>query len=127
MNALTFSTHRKKIAQPPGPRSRFYGEHLLALHRDARYFPEPEKFLPERWLGSERTFSQRLYYFPFGVGPRICIGEEYGWMNGMLIMATLARMWRLRLAPNQRIELLPRTGLGAKYGIKMMCEARASE
>ena len=52
------------------------------------------------------------------------IGEEYGWMNGILIMATIARHWRLRLAPGHRVELLPRSGLGSKYGMKMVCEAR---
>lgn len=92
--------------------------------RDARFFPGPSAFLPERWLGKTNSFTQRTTYFPFGLGPRVCIGEEYGWMNGILIMATIARRWRLRLVPGHRVELLPRSGLGSKYGMKMVCELR---
>jgi cytochrome P450 len=69
-------------------------------------------------------YGRRTVYFPFGLGPRVCVGEEYGWMNGMLVMATLGRRWRLRLVPGHPIELLPRTGLGSKYGMRMVCEPR---
>lgn len=95
--------------------------------RDARFFPEPERFLPERWMGNERKLAERFYYFPFGVGPRVCIGEEYAWMNGMLIMATLARRWHLQLVPGHRIELFARSGLGSRHGMKMSCEPRSRD
>ncbi len=92
--------------------------------RDARFFPDSACFVPERWLGNTNSFEQRLTYFPFGVGPRICIGEEYAWMNGMLIMATLAQRWRFRLVQGHSVRLMPRSGLGAKHGMRMVLQRR---
>ena len=83
----------------------------FVTHRDARFFPDPLTFSPERWLSpSERP---RLAYFPFGAGPRSCIGEGFAWMEGTLVLATLAARWRLRSAggavePSPRITLRPR-------------------
>ena len=63
-----------------------------ATHRDPAWFPEPERFLPERWEpASERP---RHAYFPFGGGPRSCAGEAFAWMEGTLLLAGLARRWR---------------------------------
>lgn len=92
--------------------------------RDARWFSDPNVFVPERWLDNPDLYARRTVYFPFGLGPRVCVGEEYGWMNGILIMATIARRWRLRLTVGQKVELLPRSGLGSRYGMRMVCERR---
>jgi cytochrome P450 len=83
----------------------------FVTHRDARFFPDPLTFSPGRWLSpSERP---RLAYFPFGAGPRSCIGEGFAWMEGTLVLATFAARWRLRSAgravePSPRITLRPR-------------------
>lgn len=83
----------------------------FVTHRDERFFSDPLAFSPERWLSpSERP---RLAYFPFGVGPRSCIGEGFAWMEGTLVLATLAGRWRLRsgssaVEPSPRITLRPR-------------------
>jgi cytochrome P450 len=66
------------------------------LHRDARYFERPLSFEPDRWLAPRDVNRPHLAYFPFGAGPRSCIGEAFGWMEGVLVLATIARQWRLR-------------------------------
>ena len=64
-----------------------------------------------------------LYYFRTAVLFETA-SEKYGWLNGILIMATIARRWRLRLTVGQKVELLPRSGLGSRYGMRMVCERR---
>jgi cytochrome P450 len=62
-------------------------------HRDARFFPEPGVFAPERWESSRPR--PRYAYFPFGGGSRVCIGEGFAWMEGIIALATIGRRWRL--------------------------------
>ena len=71
------------------------------VHRDARWWPEPEAFRPERWTPAMEAALPKLAYFPFGGGPRKCIGEAFAWMEGVLVLATLARRWRVRVAPGE--------------------------
>jgi cytochrome P450 len=92
--------------------------------RDARWFPDPERFDPERWTAEAREARPKFSYFPFGGGTRVCIGERFAWMEGVLILATLAQKWKLRLDPGQRVEPLPLITLRTKYGMKMVVEAR---
>ncbi len=94
-------------------------------HRDARYFPEPEKFLPERWTEEAREALPPFAYFPFGGGARRCIGEEFAWMEGILVVAAIARRWRLRLAPNQQVDIQPLLTLRPKGEIKMIAQERS--
>jgi cytochrome P450 len=95
------------------------------LHRDPRFWDAPEEFRPERWL--EASERERYAYFPFGAGPRICIGEQFAWMEGVLVLATIARRWRLELAPGQRIVLEPIITLRPKGGLRMKVRSRKSE
>jgi cytochrome P450 len=69
------------------------------IQRDARFYPEPERFNPDRWTPEFRASLPHFAYFPFGGGPRLCIGEPFAWMEGTLILAALAQKWRFRLAP----------------------------
>jgi cytochrome P450 len=74
------------------------------VQRDPRWWDAPQAFRPERWMAPEFEASlPRFAYFPFGGGPRKCIGEGFAWMEGVLSLATLARRWRLRLAPDARV------------------------
>ena len=66
------------------------------VHRDARFFDEPLRFDPTRWMPPRRGSRPKLAYFPFGAGPRSCIGEGFAWMEGMLSLAVLAQHWRVR-------------------------------
>lgn len=64
------------------------------VHRDPRWWDEPERFDPSRWIGAPPTVRPKFAYFPFGAGTRICVGEQFAWMEGILVLATLAQRWR---------------------------------
>lgn len=74
------------------------------MHRDSRYYLEPERFWPERWDGELRKRNPKYAYFPFGGGPRNCIGEAFAWMEGILLLATVAQRWRFELRAGHRVE-----------------------
>ena len=94
-------------------------------HRDPRYFPDPERFDPERWRPEAREARPKFSYFPFGGGPRVCIGESFAWMEGILLLATLAKGWRLRLLPGHAVVPSPSITLRPKHGMQMTLERRS--
>jgi cytochrome P450 len=94
------------------------------IHHDERFYPEPEKFKPERWASEETKNLPKMAYFPFGGGPRLCIGEQFAWMEGILLIATIAQKWKLRLATGHKIEMQPLITLRPKHGMKMKLEPR---
>lgn len=96
------------------------------MHRDPRYFPDPLTFDPRRWTPESRASRARFSYFPFGGGPRQCIGEGFAWMEGVLIIATLAQKWRMRLVSGHPVELQPLVTLRPRYGMRMILERRKS-
>ncbi|MEW6209244.1 MAG: cytochrome P450 [Acidobacteriota bacterium] len=96
------------------------------MHRDERYYTEPFRFDPERWTEEARQARPRFSYFPFGGGPRVCIGEQFAWMEGVLVLAMLAQRWRMRLAPDQDVKPRPLITLRPKGGIQMKTERRES-
>ena len=77
------------------------------VHRDGRWFDAPEAFRPERWDNDLVKRLPRCAYFPFGDGPRICIGNHFALMEAMLILATIAQQYRLEREPGQALELVP--------------------
>jgi cytochrome P450 len=96
----------------------------FVMHRDERYFTEAARFDPERWTPEARDARPTYSYFPFGGGPRRCIGEGFAWMEGILLIATLAREWRMRLVPNHPVEFKPVITLRPKHGMRMTLERR---
>jgi cytochrome P450 len=94
------------------------------VHRDERFFESPEEFRPERWTPEFVAQLPRYAYFPFGGGPRVCIGNSFAMMEFVLLMATIAQKFRLRLAPEQKIELFPAMSLRPRHGIKVILEER---
>ncbi len=68
-----------------------------ALHRDPRWFEDPESFRPGRWMDGSTSRLPKYVYIPFGGGPRICIGERFAMMEAVLVLATLLRRWRLEM------------------------------
>jgi|SRR5450432_1323103 len=93
-------------------------------HRDARNFPDPLSFDPERFAVGGRSTFPKFAYFPFGAGARQCIGEAYAWTESILVLATIAQKWQLRLTAGQRIEPQALITLRARYGMRMKIEAR---
>jgi cytochrome P450 len=94
------------------------------MHHDPRFYPEPFEFDPERWTPNARESRPKFAYFPFGGGPRVCIGEPFAWMEGVLLIATIAQEWKMRLAPDQRVQTKPMITLRAKYGMRMVLQKR---
>lgn len=93
------------------------------VHRDPRFWPEPDRFDPQRWL-SESKAHPRFAYFPFGAGNRVCIGEGFAWTEAMLVLATIAQRWRLILDPAHPIEPLPLITLRTRHGVRARPDAR---
>jgi len=93
-------------------------------HRDPRFFPDPLIFNPDRFSPEGKARRTKVTYFPFGAGARQCIGESFAWMEGVLILATLAQKWKLRLVAGHRVEPQPLITLRPKHGMQMEVELR---
>jgi cytochrome P450 len=94
------------------------------VHRDGRWFDEPTSFRPERWDNDLIKRLPRCAYFPFGEGPRICIGNHFAMMEAILILATIARRFRLQIEPGETLELMPSVTLRPANSLRMRLEAR---
>jgi cytochrome P450 len=94
------------------------------MHRDPRYFPDPESFDPGRWSPERAQKLPRFAYFPFGGGPRQCIGNSFAMMEAILLLATIAQRFSLRAVSSEPIVPVPSFTLRPKSGIQMKVEAR---
>ena len=92
--------------------------------RDPRYYADAERFVPDRWTPEFRARLPKFAYFPFGGGPRQCIGESFAWMELILVVATIAQQWRLRLVPGHPVVPQPLVTLRTKHGMRMTVEKR---
>jgi cytochrome P450 len=112
--------HRNVEPQPLGdyllPAGTLCIMPIFLVHRDPRWWTAPDEFRPERFLEPEHE-RPRFAYFPFGGGRRQCIGEHFAWLEGVMVMATLAQRWRAAYegreppVPEPLITLRPRDGL----------------
>jgi cytochrome P450 len=98
----------------------------VILHRDARYFPEPERFDPDRWRASDPRSASvpRFVYLPFGAGPRVCVGAGFGMMEAVLLLATIAQRFRIRIADGQNVKMQPTVTLRPANGIRVTLQRR---
>lgn len=90
------------------------------VHRDPRWWPEADRFQPDRWLPGGSAMDPgrpKFSYFPFGAGTRVCIGEQFAWMEGILALATIARRWRFDIVPGHPVVPQPIVTLRAKHGV----------
>jgi cytochrome P450 len=94
------------------------------IHRDPRWWEEPERFDPTRWEPARAATRPKFSYFPFGAGTRMCIGEQFAWMEGILALATIAQRWRLRHDPTHQVVMEPSVTLRPKYGMRMSLHRR---
>jgi len=96
------------------------------MHRNPTYFTDPQKFDPDRWLPERSQKLPRFAYFPFGGGPRQCIGASFAMMEATLLLATIAQRFRLRCLPEHPVILIPSFTLRPKYGLRMTLQSRAA-
>jgi cytochrome P450 len=110
----------------PVPRGTTLFMSQWAIHRDPRFFDEPERFIPERWTdGTLARKLPRFAYFPFGGGQRICIGNTFAMLEAVLLLATIAQRYRLTLAdPDRPVTPLPVVTLRPKGGVAMVLHER---
>ena len=94
-------------------------------HHDPRFWPEPERFIPERFEPAEVKKRPKFAYFPFGGGPRLCVGEPFARMEAHLILATIAHRYRLELVPGAVVRPLARVTLRPAHGLPMILHARS--
>jgi cytochrome P450 len=95
------------------------------VHRDARYYPNPERFEPERWreLADTRALP-KFAYLPFGGGPRVCVGAGLALTEATVVLAAFVQRFRFRLVSDEPLQLMPSVTLRPKHGIKMRLEKR---
>ena len=94
------------------------------MHRDPRWWSDPESFKPERWREGSGEPRHKFAYYPFGAGTRVCVGEQFAWMEGTLVLAELAKQWRFRHDPTHEVALSPVITLRPAHGMRMRFERR---
>jgi cytochrome P450 len=94
------------------------------MQRDARWFPRPDEFRPERWEGDFGKTLHKYAYFPFGGGPRFCIGQAFAQMEAVLLLATLARAFRAEVLPRPKAIPQPSVTLRPKHGLRVRLHRR---
>ena len=96
----------------------------FVTQRDARFFPDPARFDPDRWTPEAKQSRAQYSYFPFGGGPRRCIGESFAWAEAILVLATLASRWKARLVPGKKVQAKALITLRPKNGVHVTIERR---
>jgi cytochrome P450 len=94
------------------------------VHRDARWYDAPDEFRPGRWEGDLLKRNPKFAYFPFGGGPRQCIGNSFGLMEAALTLATIAQQYRFQLVQGHPVVPLASITLRPRYGIRVVLESR---
>lgn len=93
-------------------------------HRDPRYFSDPEEFRPERWLDGLAQRIPRYAYYPFGGGPRVCIGQAFALMEAAILLAGVGQQYRFTIDPGPPVEMDPQITLLPKGGIPVTLKRR---
>ncbi len=93
------------------------------MHRHPKYFDNSEEFIPERWDDLEKRLPRGVY-IPFGDGPRICIGKGFAMMEAVLILASIAQKYKLKLVEDHPIVPQPSITLRPEHGIKVEIRKR---
>ncbi len=94
------------------------------MHHERRFYSDPEQFRPERWNTEFKNALPKFAYYPFGGGPRNCIGEAFAWMEGVLLLATIGQRWRFEALTKQVPQLEPLVTLRPKAGLRLKAVLR---
>ena len=106
------------------PRGTTFLMSQWVVHRDPRFFDDPEEFHPERWAGGLAGSLPRYAYFPFGGGPRVCVGSSFALTEATLVLAAVARRFRLALRPGRDVRPLPTMTLCPADGLEVVVTRR---
>jgi cytochrome P450 len=118
------ATRPSELAGRPVTKGDIIAAPTWVVHRDMRWFEAPLEFRPERWADGLAQRLPRFAYFPFGGGPRQCIGNAFAQMEAVLILAAIAQRFRLSLVPGQRVTPTPYVTLRPEPGIQMRLARR---
>ena len=94
------------------------------MHRDPRFFADPDAFRPQRWTDAFERSLPRFAYFPFGGGPRVCIGQTFAMTEATLLLATLCQRFAFAPDPTFRLELWPSITLRPLNGVRVRVSER---
>jgi cytochrome P450 len=89
------------------------------IHHDSRFHSNPEVFNPHNWDDRPGIQHPRYEYFPFSEGPRSCIGQHYAWLEGVMVLASIAQFWKVKMVPGHPVEIAQLLNLRPKFGMKM--------
>jgi cytochrome P450 len=123
---------RESISAEPINGYELPGKAMVVLcqwvtHRHPEFWEAPDEFRPERFLPSAVKSQHRFAYFPFGGGPRICIGLQLAMLEGILVLATILQRFEVELVADQRIMPDATFTLRPKYGLKVILHPRAAK
>jgi cytochrome P450 len=118
-----FAAETTRIGEWDIPKKGLVVVSQWVTHRDPRFWPDPERFDPLRFTAEAKAARPKMAYFPFGAGPRVCIGESFAWMEGTLLLATIAQQWRFERGPD--VDPMALITLRPKQAMRMRASRRA--
>ena len=95
--------------------------------RDPRFYDRPDEFMPQRWTDQFADQMPKYAYFPFGGGPRACVGASFAMMEIVLVLATIGQKFRLELVRDHPVEIYPAMSLRPKDGVKIVVRSRQEQ
>jgi len=113
-----------EIGGYPIPKGATLAMFQWSVHRDPRFFDRPEEFIPERWENDFAKILPRCAYFPFGAGPRLCIGNTFAQAEVPMILAAIVQKFHLELVPGHRVATAPSLTLRPLNGIRVTLRKR---
>jgi cytochrome P450 len=121
---LRLAVEESEIGGYTIPKNSSIGMSAWVTHHDPRFFPDPEKCDPDRWTDEFQRSLPRFAFFPFGGGPRVCIGAQFAMMEAVLVLATVAQKFILRLVHGHPVETFASVTLRPRYGMRMTLHRR---
>ena len=109
----------------PVPRGTTVFMSQWVMHHDPRYFPDPDRFDPGRWTPEFERALPRFAYFPFGGGPRFCIGQSFATAEAVLVLASVCQQFEFAPVPGFQLELWPSITLRPRGSVPLLVSPRA--